>query len=259
VLHSPELQAQLRFAQACRYYVAGDVERGAEIADHTFRTMADVTGPWRQPAGFVSESAQLLITGTLADHAEQLAARLTRPDHPSVPHLAAPAAALGFVLRRDLRAAREIVSSWFAPPPPSWTWIQAVAYWAQIAIALGEPDPGWLHEQLAPHAGELAVVGVGADCGGAVDSLLAGLAWRLGRPGEAAGRARAGLALETRVGSGIWITRTTGLIDRISAETPAQRAGDGPDGSTRGLPATRPGRSAGIPAARPGARPVRYQ
>jgi hypothetical protein len=35
--------------------------------------------------------------------------------------------------------------------------------------------------QLAPHAGELAVVGVGADCGGAVDSLLAGLAWRLGR------------------------------------------------------------------------------
>ena len=48
VLHSPELQAQLRFAQACRYYVAGDVDRGAEIAGHTFRTMADVTGPWRQ-------------------------------------------------------------------------------------------------------------------------------------------------------------------------------------------------------------------
>jgi DNA-binding SARP family transcriptional activator len=254
VLHSPELQAQLRFAQACRYYVAGDVERGAEIAERTFRTMADVTGPWRQPAGFVSESAQLLITGTLADHAEQMAARLARPDHPSVPHLAAPAAALGFVQRGDLYAARDIVSGWFTPPPPSWTWIQAIAYWAQVAIALGEPDPGWLHEQLAPHAGELAVVGVGADCGGAVDSLLAGLAWRLGRPGEAAERARAGLALETRVGSGIWITRTKGLIDRISAEAPAQRAGDGPDHrSTRGLSAARPGRSAGIPAARLGA------
>ncbi len=112
------------------------------------------------------------------------------------------------------------MSGWFAPPPPSWTWIQAVAYWAQVAIALGEPDPGWLHEQLARHAGELAVVGVGADCGGAVDSLLAGLAWRLGRPDEAAERARAGLALETRVGSEVWITRTEGLIDRISAEPP---------------------------------------
>ena len=168
-----------------------------------------------------ARAAQLLITGTLADHAEQLAARLARPDHPSVPHLAAPAAALGFAQRGDLRAAREIVSGWFAPPPPSWTWIQAVAYWAQVAIALGEPDPGWLHEQLAPHAGELAIVGMGADCGGAVDSLLAGLAWRLGRLDEAAERARAGLTLETRVGSGIWITRTKGLIDRISAEAPA--------------------------------------
>ena len=171
-----------------------------------------------------------------------------------MPHLAAPAAALGFAQRGDLDAAREIVSGWFAPPPPSWTWIQAVAYWAQVAIALGEPDPGWLHQQLAPHAGELAIVGVGADCGGAVDSLLAGLAWRLGHLGEAAERARAGLALETRVGSGIWITRTKGLIERISAEAPAQRAGDGPDHrSTRGLSAARPGRSAGIPAARLGA------
>jgi hypothetical protein len=62
----------------------------------------------------------------------------------------------------------------------------------------------------------LAVVGVGVDCGGAVDSLLAGLAWRLGRLDEAAERAQAGLALETRVGSAIWIARTKDLIDRIA-------------------------------------------
>ena len=40
-------------------------------------------------------------------------------------------------------------------------------------------------------------------------------------PAVTFGIAQAGLALETRVGSGIWITRTKGLIDRISAETPA--------------------------------------
>ena len=59
------------------------------------------------------------------------------------------------------------------------------------------------------------------DCGGAVDSLLAGLAWRLGRLGEAAERAQAGLALETRVGSGIWIARTKDLIERITAASGA--------------------------------------
>ena len=122
--------------------------------------------------------------------------------------------------RGDTQRARQIVSDWFAPHPRSWTWIQAICYWAQVAIALGVPDPGWLYDQLEPHAGELAIVGVGLDCGGAVDSLLAGLAWRLGRLDEAAGRAQAGLALETRVGSGTWITRTKGLIDRIGAEAP---------------------------------------
>jgi hypothetical protein len=216
ILHSPELQGQLRFAQACRYLAAGDVERGAKIAQDTFQVMANVSAVWQRPSSFVNESAQMLITGTLADHAEQLAARVTQPDHPSVPHLAAPAAALGFAQRGDIERARQIVSQWFAPPPRSWTWLQAIAYWAQVAIALGVPDPGWLYDQLEPHAGELAIVGVGADCGGAVDSLLAGLAWRLGRLGEAAERARAGLALETRVGSARWITRTKDLIDRIN-------------------------------------------
>ena len=63
------------------------------------------------------------------------------------------------------------------------------------------------------------------DCGGAVDSLLAGLAWRLGRPGEAAALAQAGLALENRVGSQIWINRTKDLIGRITAAPGSPAAG----------------------------------
>jgi hypothetical protein len=72
-------------------------------------------------------------------------------------------------------------------------------------------------------------VGVGADCGGAVDSLLAGLAWRLGRPGEAADRARAGLALETRVGSPVWISRTKDLIARLDRPGKTQAAVEAED------------------------------
>jgi DNA-binding CsgD family transcriptional regulator len=95
--------------------------------------------------------------------------------------------------------------------------MQPMAYWAQVAAALGIPDPAWLYDQLAPHAGELAIVGMVTDGGGAVDSLLAGLALRLGRVDQAAEHARAGLALETRVGSQMWINRTKNLIDRIAA------------------------------------------
>jgi hypothetical protein len=87
------------------------------------------------------DSALMLVGGTLADHAEQLAARLAEPDHPSIPHLAAPAAALGFAQRGDTQRARQIVSRWFAPPPRSWTWMQAISYWAQVAIALGCSRP----------------------------------------------------------------------------------------------------------------------
>jgi hypothetical protein len=217
VLHSPELQAQLRFVQACRAFFAGDVERGIALAELGFKGLTGVTGIWREPTRFAMDSCLMLITGTLADNAERLAARLTEPDHPSIPHVVAPAAALGFTQRGDTERARQIASRRFAPPPRSWTWIQAITYWAQVAIALGVPDPRWLYDQLAPHAGELAIVGVGLDCGGAVDSLLAGLAWRLGRAGEAAERAQAGLALETRVGSAIWIARTKNLIDQINA------------------------------------------
>jgi DNA-binding SARP family transcriptional activator len=225
VLHSPELQEQLRATQACRHLAAGDTERGSAISQVVLRTLQDPGNPWREPQRIVVENCMMLLTGTLADHAEQLAARAAQPDHPSVPHLAAPAAALGLTLRGDLEQARQIASRWFTPPPWSWARPQAIAFWAQVAAALGLPDPPWLYDQLAPHTGELAIVGVAGDCGGAVDSLLAGLAWRLGRPDEAAALAQAGLALENRVGSQIWISRTKGLIGRITAAPGSPTAG----------------------------------
>jgi len=217
VLHSPELQIALGMVKACRYFVAGDVERGADLMESSHQAQQNLGTTWREPGRFVLDSCRMLLTGTLADHAEQMAARLDRPDHQSIPHLAAPAAALGFAQRGDLERAGQIASRWFAPPPRSWTWMQAIAHWAQVAAILGVPDPAWLYDQLAPHAGELAIVGMVTDGGGAVDSLLAGLALRLGRLDEAAEHARVGLALETRVGSQIWINRTADLINRIGA------------------------------------------
>jgi DNA-binding CsgD family transcriptional regulator len=203
--------------QGCRHFVCGDLERAADFMDSAFRTLQGLGTTWREPSTFVLASCPMLLTGTLADHAEEIAARLARPDHPSVPHLAAPAAALAFAQGGDAERARQIAARWFAPPPWSWTWMQAIAYWAQVAAIVGTPDPAWLYDQLARHAGELAIVGVAADCGGAVDSLLAGLALRIGRLDKATEHAQAGLAMDTRVGSEIWINRTNDLINRIAA------------------------------------------
>jgi DNA-binding SARP family transcriptional activator/energy-coupling factor transporter ATP-binding protein EcfA2 len=216
-LRSPELQGQLRFIQSSRYLVAGDISLATDAAERGFGDLAKVTTAWDQPSRFVYESCLMLITGTLGDHAEELAARIVRPEHPSVPHLAAPAAALGLAWRGDRPRAREITERWFTPPPRAWTRFQAIAYWAQVAIELGVPDPGWLYDQLLPRAGQLAIVGTGVDCGGAVDSLLAGLAWRLGRLDAAAEYAQAGLALDQRVGSPMWITRSSKLLAQIIA------------------------------------------
>jgi DNA-binding CsgD family transcriptional regulator len=192
------------------------------------------------------DSCRMLVTGTLADHAEQLAARLAKPDQPPTPAFAAPAAALGFAQRGDLERARQIAARWFAPPPRSWTWMLPIAYWAQVAGILGAPDPGWLYDQLAPRAGEVAIVGVAGDCGGAVDSLLAGLALRLGRLDEAADHAQAGLALDTRVGSQIWIGRTNDLISRIAAARAHALSRDqiAAAGHEETVPAARPARTA---------------
>ena len=226
VLHSPELQGQLGIMQGCRRFVCGDVEGGTAVIESAFGSLQGLATTWWEPSRFILDSCRMLLSGTLADQAEQIATRLDQPDHPSVPHLAAPAAALGFAQRGDLKQARQIAVRWFTPPPWSWTWMQPIAYWAQVAAIVGVPDPAWLYDRLAPHAGELAIVGAAGDCGGAVDSLLAGLALRLGRLDQAAEHAQAGLALDTRVGSRMWINRTEDLINRIDAARAHARSRD---------------------------------
>jgi DNA-binding SARP family transcriptional activator len=221
VLRSPELAGQLYFVQASRYLIAGEVTRAEELAEAGFRTLGDLVPTWRQPQRIALETCLGLVTGTLASRAEELLAQAARPDHPSVPHLAAPAAALGFALRGDLAAARSVARQWFAPPPRSWAWPQAIYYWSQVAFHVGVPDVAWLRDRLAPHGGELAIVGGGADCGGAVDSLRAGLAWRLGDHAEATRLAEAGLALDARVGSPGWVKRSTDLLARVREPLPA--------------------------------------
>jgi hypothetical protein len=213
LLHSPELEAQVFLAESCRAVFPGDPAAVRRFAERGLEMLEGASATWTEPSRFVLESGLYLLTDSLADHAEELEDRGLHPNHASVPHLAFPAAALGYGQRGDVSKAREIVAQWFTPPPRSWTLMQPLAYWAQVAHLVGEPDPSWLYEQLQPHSGELALVGIGVDVGGAVDSLLAGLALRMGRKEEAQRRAQAGLALERRAEARHWLDRTTSLMD----------------------------------------------
>jgi DNA-binding SARP family transcriptional activator len=213
VLHSTELEAQVALVEACRALFPGDPEAVRQWGENGLRMLQDASTTWSEPPRFVMESGLLLLSNTLADHAEELEEQALHPRHESIPHLAFPAAALGYALRGDYSKASEIAAKWFAPPPTTWTYMQPLAYWAQVAYIVGEPDPSCVYEQLLPYSGELALVGNGVDVGGAVDSLLAGLALRLGRREEALHRAQAGLALERRAEARRWFDRTTALID----------------------------------------------
>ena len=161
--HSPELQIALRLVRSvplfrrrgrrARRRPHGACLSGPAEPDHR---------PGREPGRFVLDSCQMLLTGTLADHAEQMAARLAQPDHPSIPHLAAPAAALGFAQRGDLERARQIASCWFAPPPRSFTWLAGDRLLGAGRYRTGGPGPRLAVRPAAPHAGELAIVGMSA-------------------------------------------------------------------------------------------------
>ena len=213
VLHSSEMQAQVMIVEACRAAFGQDRSVVREWAERGLELLEVSSTTWTQPSHFLLESGLLLASHTLADHAEALEERALHPSHVSVPHLAFPAAALGYAERGDDGKSLEIVEKWFAPPPKSWTALQAVAYWAQVAYLVGAPDPLWLYEQLLPHSAELAMISIGVDCGGAVDSLLAGLALRLGWRQEALERAQAGLLLERRAEARHWLDRSSALVE----------------------------------------------
>jgi DNA-binding SARP family transcriptional activator len=213
VLHSTELEAQVALVEACRAVFPGDPEAVRQWGESGLGMLQAASTTWSEPLRFVLESALLLLSNTLADHAEELEEQALHPRHESIPHLAFPAAALGYALRGDSPKASELAVKWFAPPPTTWTYMQPLAHWAQVAHLVGEPEPARVYEQLLPYSGELALVGNGVDVGGAVDSLLAGLALRMGQREDALRRAEAGFALERRAEARRWLDRTTALID----------------------------------------------
>src|SRR6516165_4982117 len=59
VLHSPELQIALRMVEACRYFAAGDVERGAALMESGHQAQLNLGTTWDEPGRFVLDSCRM--------------------------------------------------------------------------------------------------------------------------------------------------------------------------------------------------------
>ncbi len=218
-LRSRELQAQLIMSQACRELVLGRIAECLEVFNRSYTLLTELSVNWAQPTLFVAQLCVYQACGQFAANLDRFLSQLEQPEHPSLPQFAAPAAALAYVQLGDFDAARALADRTFSPPARVWTWILPMALWAQVAARVGSPDPGWLYDELLPFSGELALAGsAGVDAGGAVDSLLAGLAAFIGRRDEALRHAREGLALERRAGAKAWFARTSMLIAELEAD-----------------------------------------
>jgi len=213
-LHSPEVDGQLGWAEASRAIFDARWDDAERIGAQAYEQMRHTSAPgseWSRLAGRVTVARGRGRLGELADE-------LRRCVEPPEFHMFRAAVSLAYAQAGQIEVAQELAERWAEPPADDWTWMMPMAYWAEVSTLIGVPDPQWVHDAIEPYSGQLAVVGTALDCGGAVDSLLAGLNARLGRSDAALRYARDGLRMERRAGLRAWIPRTTQLV--MTLETP---------------------------------------
>ncbi len=212
-VRSPELTAQVCYAEAGTAMLLGQWDRAASLASAGAAEMRRTSRPDAAWSEVAARWGLLHAQGRLGELAAELGAAAEDPEFAWL----RPAAALAVLDAGDPARARELAGRWFGPPPQDWTWMVHAACWAELAARTGTPDPGAVRDLLAPCTGLLAVGGSVLDCGGSVDALLAGLELRLGRLEEARGHALAALRQETELGLAGWRPRTVRLVDRVTA------------------------------------------
>jgi len=210
-LRSPELDGHLAFSETGLALLEGrwnDAERLCRIADDAMRATSAPGAEWSHLAGLVATRRPRGLLHEIASELAATRARLGyeafRPfDILAVLATETPEHALSLVNRSQTTARRD------------WTWCFTIGGWAEVATALGAPDPAQIYDELAPFAGDIAIAGSGLDGGGPVDGLLAGLAERLGRHEAARRHARSSLQLEQRLGIRAWEPRSRAILERL--------------------------------------------
>ncbi|MFF4778824.1 BTAD domain-containing putative transcriptional regulator [Microtetraspora fusca] len=209
-LRSPELSGQLRLAEATAALLSGRCDDAERLRDEGLRLIGLTGAPGLTWARLATDIGLARARGTLAAMSDPLLGMAE-----SVPwsfSISRPAAVLALAESGREDEARGLTARWFAPPPEDWTWMFPMGLWSAVSALIGVPDPGLLYARLLPHAGELAIAGVGLDCGGSVNGLLAGLAAAMGDKETARDHARRAVETEDRLGLVAWSPRSRSYL-----------------------------------------------
>ncbi|MFG1956699.1 BTAD domain-containing putative transcriptional regulator [Nonomuraea sp. NPDC049028] len=200
----PELEAMVRVAQTGGHTLHGRwAEAEALVAD--FPDLKYGASPW----GAEARRLATLYTcrrgqGRVAEIIDDLIAASDLPQMTPMRPLAILAAL--DVGKEEL--ARALIARWGTELRDDWSGGFLFPIWGLIAARLGTPDPEELYERLLPVADQFIVMGMGSGAWGSVRDVLAALALRLGRTGEADEHRRVAIATYRRLGLAFWEARS---------------------------------------------------
>ncbi|MEU7852187.1 BTAD domain-containing putative transcriptional regulator [Nonomuraea sp. NPDC049141] len=200
----PELEAMVRVAQTGGHTLHGRwAEAEALVAD--FPDLKYGASPW----GAEARRLATLYTcrrgqGRVAEIVDDLIAASDLPQMVPMRPLAILAAL--DVGKEEL--ARALIARWGTELRDDWSGGFLFPIWGLIAARLGTPDPEELYELLLPVADQLIVMGMGSGAWGSVRDVLAALAARLGRTGEADEHRRVAIDTHRRLGLAFWEARS---------------------------------------------------
>lgn len=206
-LRRPELEAMVRIAQTGGLMLRA---RWAEAESLLERFPAP-----RYGASLWGLDARRLIARYVCRRAQGEAAalvdELVAAAEPALMAPVRPVAILAALEHDREGLARDLLARWGATLREDWAADFLWPVWGLVAARLGTPDPGDLYRRLTPIADQVVVLGSGSAVLGSVRDVLAQLARRLGRTGEAEEHARAAVAAHERLGLTHWAERSRAL------------------------------------------------
>ncbi|WP_189241490.1 BTAD domain-containing putative transcriptional regulator [Planobispora rosea] len=210
----PELEAMVRIAETARRTLDGDWA-AAEALTARFSSLLEGSSLWGQDfprlvAAFTCAREQGRVPGVLGEIVARARDPLLVPLR--------PVAVLAALDCGEAGLAGELIAEWGTGIRDDWTADLLLVVWGQVAARLGTPDPQEMYGRLLPYADRLVVSGMGISGWGSHHLVLAELAARLGRTGQAAEHARRAVRAHRRLGLAHWEKRALDLLASLTAD-----------------------------------------
>jgi hypothetical protein len=193
-------------------FLHGSYDHAEQHATEAFELHSSL-GIWGAPETYAFHLALIRREqGRLLELASVLEPLLEQADAPRAHTMLG----LFAVERGDLDRIAPLFGADPVPRRRDFLWVVDMCFTAELSSAAGLPCRRELYDDLLPFAGRVATMEGTWACLGSVSHYLALLAESLGMTVEAASHARAGLAMNERIGAVPWVARSRAAVARVS-------------------------------------------